>query len=384
MTQPVGPGPLDAAATATIARGLGSPHGAFSAAAASCAVDLIAAASHHRVLVLLGSRLRAAGTLATWPAEFHQACVAAERQAVTLDCIRQIELVRVLDALSAAGLRVLTFKGAALAHSHYPAPHVRSRTDSDLLVAPGDQPRLSIALDRLGYLRQQETSGRLVSHQSHFGRSDRHGIFHALDVHWKVSNRHTLADRFGFEELWRDRVPLAALGPSAATVSPAHALLLALLHRAGHHPGSLNLLWIYDIHLLASGLTDAEVRQVEDLAAGRGLGPIAGEGLTLAGACFGSRAVESLARAIGGHSGDDAAAELIPGRWGQADIVRHDLAALPTWKARGRLIREHLFPAPSYIRGKYGVRSNLLLPALYAWRVVAGAPRWLRRRDDAG
>jgi hypothetical protein len=31
------------------------------------------------------------------------------------------------------------------------------------------------------------------------------------------------------------------------------------------------------------------------------------------------------------------------------------------------------------MRAKYGVRSNLLLPALYAWRVVAGAPKWLRR-----
>jgi len=77
-------------------------------------------------------------------------------------------------------------------------------------------------------------------------------------------------------------------------------------------------------------------------------------------------------------------AAVIPGQWAQADIVRHDLHALSTWGERGRLVREHLFPPVSYIRGKYRVQSAFLLPAFYAWRIVAGAPRWLRRSDHTG
>ena len=66
----------------------------------------------------------------------------------------------------------------------------------------------------------------------------------------------------------------------------------------------------------------------------------------------------------------DAVSAPLPGS-SQTDLLRHDLQALPTWRARWQLVREHLFPASSYMRAKYGVRSNLLLPALYSWRVVA-------------
>jgi hypothetical protein len=38
-------------------------------------------------------------------------------------------------------------------------------------------------------------------------------------------------------------------------------------------------------------------------------------------------------------------------------------------------------PSTGYMRARYGVRSNLLLPGLYIWRVLCGAPKWLRSRD---
>jgi hypothetical protein len=31
------------------------------------------------------------------------------------------------------------------------------------------------------------------------------------------------------------------------------------------------------------------------------------------------------------------------------------------------------------MRAKYGVRSNVVLPALYIWRALQGMPKWLRR-----
>ena len=114
------------------------------------AAALIAAASRHRVLLLLGWRLRAAGTLEEWPAEFITAFQQAEREAVIVDCIRHAELVAALAALSAAGVRVVVFKGAALAHTHYPAPHVRVRADTDLLVAAPEVRALEDVLGRLG------------------------------------------------------------------------------------------------------------------------------------------------------------------------------------------------------------------------------------------
>ncbi len=348
------------------------------------ASTLTAVASRHRVLLLAGWALRAAGTLEDWPREFTDAFQRAERKAVTEDCVRHAELVTALAELNAAGVRVMLFKGAALARTHYPASHVRVRADTDLLVAASEAPSLEGVLGRLNYTRQTETSGHLVSYQSHYHKVDRYGVMHAFDVHWKISNLQALANRFTCQELWDSRVPLVALGSAAVTVNPVHALLLALVHRAGHHPGSRNLLWIYDLHLLASRLTPAEMSQVQEVASARGLGHIAADGLALARDWFGTAAVDPVIDALRARGPHPEEAAVIRGPWTQAGVLRLDLDALPNWRARCRLIREHLLPSTHYMRARYGVRSNFLLPGLYIWRALLGAPKWLRSRkaDD--
>src|SRR5260221_3054913 len=245
-------------------------------------------------------------------------------------------------------------------------------------------PALEDVLGRLGYSRAAETSVQLVSYQSHYYKIGPYGIVHALDVHTKVSNLQALADRFTCQELWQHRVPLAALGSAAVTVADVYALLLALIHRAGHHPGSRNLLWIYDLHVLASRLRSEEMTQVGEIASARGLAHIAVDGLAFAGAWFGEGAVGPVIEALRARGPRQEDAIVVQGPWTQAGLLRLDLDALASWRARGRLIQEHLFPSQSYMRARYGVRSNLLLPGLYIWRVLAGMPKWLRRHtaDD--
>ena len=348
------------------------------------AARLVAAAVRHRVLLPAGWLLRDAGTLSGWPTEFGRAFQHRERDGVAVDCLRHAELGGVLEAMKAAGLRVVLFKGAALAHTHYPAPHVRPRADTDLLAAAPDVPAVERILARFGYRRQTETSGRLVSYQSHYDKVDRYGVGHAFDVHWKISNLQALADRLSHEEIWSGRVPLAAFGGSACAAGDAHALLLALVHRAGHHAGSRNLLWIYDVHLLATRLSGDRMTQVRELATARGLNRLAADGLALAretfATTFATPVIEELRAARPGRP--QAIVDDVPST--QAHVLRLDLDALPTWRARAGLLREHVLPSPAYIRARYGVHSSLALPALYIWRVLAGAPKWLRRRpvDD--
>jgi hypothetical protein len=363
---------------AMLARALRNPTDASVPAELTDPDAIIAAAGEHRVLVLLGAQLRDAGTLPQWPAAFRDAFSVAERRQAALGCVRHLELTRVLAALDAAGVRTLVFKGAAIATTHYAAPHLRPHTDADLLIDAADVGSLARVLAPLGYRQQHETAGRLVSYQNHYGRHDRYGVFHALDVHWKISNRHALAERFQFGELWSDRCALPTLGPAATTVGAVHALLLALVHRAGHHPGSSNLLWLYDLHALADRMSAGEREEVARLAVSKGLAMLASEGLTITRDTFGTP-LDDVIRALR-ESTHANPAPMLPGRSRLAAVVGQDLQALNTWQARRCLLREHLFPAPAYIRGKYGVRSSMLLPALYAWRIVAGAPRWLRRQ----
>ena len=41
-------------------------------------------------------------------------------------------------------------------------------------------------------------------------------------------------------------------------LSPVHALLVACIHRVAHHRGTERLIWLLDIHLLASRLEERE------------------------------------------------------------------------------------------------------------------------------
>jgi hypothetical protein len=369
---------------ALLARALRDPAGAPPSPAGVDASRLLAAATHHRILLLTGWLLRASGRLREWPEEFAEAFDATERNAIAVDCLRHAELARVLGAMTSTGLHVLLFKGAALAHTHYPAPHLRPRADTDLLAVPAEVPAVEEVLTRLGYLRENETSGRLVSYQSHLCKIDGYGVAHAFDVHWKISNLQALADRFTHQELWDSRVPVTALGASAFTAGDVHALLLALVHRAGHHPGSRNLLWMYDVHLLATRLSAGQMQQVAEIALARGLGQLVAEGMALARDSFGTTGVDSLIGVLRAAKPRPHEATVVDGPWTQAQVLRLDLGALPGWRARARLLREHLLPPPRYMRARYGIDSNLLLPALYCWRVLHGAPKWLRRRavDD--
>lgn len=372
------------AEAALLARALRDPAGAPPSPGSVDASRLLAAATHHRVLLLAGWLLRASRRLPEWPAEFGAAFQGTERDAIAIDCLRHAELSRVLEGMTSAGLHVVLFKGAALAHTHYPAPHLRPRADADLLAAESEMPAVEQLLTRLGYARETETSGRLVSYQSHYVKVDRHGAAHAFDVHWRISNLQTLANRITHEEVWNSRVRLAAFGASAWTADDVHALLLALVHRAGHHPGSRNLLWIYDLHCLADGLPGDRMRKVYEIATARGLSLVAAEGLALARETFGTTGVEPVIEALRAAAPRREQATVVEGAWTLARLARLDLAALPGWRARARLLREHLLPPPRYMRARYGVASSLALPPLYLWRVLAGAPKWLRRRtaDD--
>ena len=107
---------------AVLARALSDPAGAPPAPGSMDTSRLLAGAAHHRILLLTGWVLRASGRLREWPQQFVEAFHATERDAIAIDCLRHSELARALEAMTSAGLRVLVFKGAALAQRHYPAP----------------------------------------------------------------------------------------------------------------------------------------------------------------------------------------------------------------------------------------------------------------------
>ncbi len=325
-----------------------------------------------------------ADRIATWPvAGPWLAELQAEASGfVAADLLRERELRRALDALAARRVRAVVFKGAALAYTHYARPDLRPRDDSDLLVRPEVRDTAHHTLVGLGYRPPRHVTGELVSYQAIYERVLDGVAVHTIDLHWRVANPQIFADMLSFDELDATSQAIPALGPAARGPSSPHALFVACVHRVAHHRDEKLLMWIFDIHLIASRLTTAEWADFLDLADRRKVVAICRQGLSLAVEHFGTvipPLVMADARVSSAADRHEPSAAFLSRDRAQLATLVSDLRALRSWSDRGRLLREHLCPPSAYMRQVYAPSSRAPLPALYVWRAVRGAWRWLAR-----
>jgi hypothetical protein len=287
----------------------------------------------------------------------------------------------VLDAAGDARIDLVVMKGAAIAHTHYPQPHLRPRADSDLVIRADDRGRLAAVLEACGYAATSAVDGSLVTQQRQWTRTLGRDLVHALDVHWGVFNPRAFADVLTTEELLERSVRVPALAGSARGPHPVHALLIACVHRVAHHKGENDLLWLYDIRLLAESLSVVEAADFVRLAVQRKVAAVCADSLLAAERSVGARLPPSLQSWIDGASWREAreptAAFLVHER--QVDRLVSDLRVLGNVRARVHLVVQHLFPRPEYMLRQHGVRSRVQLPYLYLRRMIEGIPRWFRR-----
>ena len=327
--------------------------------------DLLACARANRVHLLLANR----GGDASLQADL--------RAAVVVEAARERELRQVLAALAQAGIRPVLFKGAVLSRTHYSRPELRPRTDTDLLIPAAARAATTRVLDALGYEHVAETDGPLTTGQFHVQKRDDVGVFHALDVHHRISNVRAFSDVVAYGELAREALPVPSLGPHAWGPSAVHALLIACVHRVAHHGNTDSLLWLLDVSLLARSVKPHERDGFTQLAAVRGIRAVCGSTLALADAAFGGVDAEWLA-SLAPETAEPTAA-FLRGPLRQIDILKQDLLASPRLWQRLQIVGEHLFPRSSFMYERYGTQRKFALPLLYAHRIVTGMPKWFRR-----
>lgn len=335
------------------------------------------------VLSLLHHRLTLAGAIGTWPAPARARLATEARAQAVRHLVLERELRRILAALAAAHVRPLLLKGVPLAHSRYAFPHLRPVSDTDMLVSAEDVEQTDRVLKAAGYLRPTVVAGDLVSQQASYTKVSGAGPPHVLDVHWKISNANAFKDLFSFDELALQSAPVPALGGEARALGDVHALILACLHRVAHHPDDDRIIWLYDIHLLATALTSDQWGRLLEAATRKHLRAVVGEGLAGAKDWFGTEVpTEVEARLAEVAEPELLARYLRPGLgwWGR---LRLELGAL-SWHERVHFIGQQAFPSSDYVLQRYGTSQRVLLPALYLRRLVAGALRRAYRSARPG
>jgi hypothetical protein len=336
----------------------------------------LARAEYHGLLPLLDAQVDGDGE--PWRARLTQIV----RQMAAVDLVREAELRHALGALHAAGIPVLLLKGVHLAYAWYPRPDLRPRVDSDILIAPDACPAVDAVLTDLGYRQPGHTTGELLSYQTPYEKT-RDGLqIHVFDVHWRVANAQAFGDLLPYDEMLRDSVGVPRLCPAARGPSLVHALILACTHRVAHHFDSNRLIWLYDIHRLASAMSVDDWERFLSLAERWRVVRVCHRSLERAVSCFATVLPDLVAARLQTAAPFESTAVYAgPPRRHIANVVS-DLQALDGWRDRLRLVRQHVFPPPEYMRAVYAGSSRAPLPVLYARRIVRGARRWLVKPRD--
>ena len=336
-------------------------------------------ADAHGVLPLLAHHLAHVDDA---PPALRSSLVDEARRRAAADLLQTEELKRCLAALNDGGVPVLLMKGAQLAFSHYERPDLRPRVDTDVLVSTEMRPRLAALLARGGYVAVGQLPGNLVMYQEAYTKRLNGALVHVLDVHWRTANPQAFGDVLPYDQAASSAVDVAGLGPGARGLCATQALLLACVHRVAHHFDSQSLLWLYDIHLVASRLDQAEWTDFRRLAREQGVATVCAEGLQRAARYFHTGIPENVSAKLiedAQRGSETATAAYLTPRRRHVENIISDLRALPTWSIRWRLVRQHLVPPAQYMRAVYAPSSDASLPMLYVKRAIRGARRWLSR-----
>lgn len=330
---------------------------------------LLAHAQAEGVAGLLAAALDAQVAWGEVPASLREALQAGQAHAIATELLRLSELKRIIGALDSVGLPWLLLKGSALAYDLYPAPHLRPRGDTDVVLADtAAVAQVRPALVALGYHASAAPLDTVVSFETSLHRATPAGTDQWLDLHWAASNSPLYAPRLPFTELWEARIPIAALGERVFGLCTVHALALACAHRVRNLPAgdADRLIWLYDIHLLALRLSAADWTALIGFARAHELAGAIAAGLASAHATFRTALpagpLDELERLARGERFDVAKAHR------RAYQEWHNLLALAPAR-RWRWLREVAVPGRAYMLEQFPQHGHarLLRAHLQRW-----------------
>jgi hypothetical protein len=297
------------------------------------------------------------------------------RAECALDVIRRLETIELIRRWREHGIHPILLKGTALAYTHYLHSWERPRDDIDVWCGHSELTTLCASLEAHGYRLVIEPAGNSAL-QRHYVRRDG-AIEHQVELHLRIANPRVFANALSLDEARAGARPIPQLD-GAQGLSPVHALLVACIHLIAHHVDSPRLVWLYDIHLLAGGLSDPEWSAFTALAARARMRAVCAAAIGAAASAFGTD-VASRIELIANGAADEPSRRFLrnsrPAIATQWSNFRH----AGGWRERAALVRDRAFPPAAFMFAQYGGHRRLWLPVLYARRIATRLPAWFAR-----
>lgn len=324
--------------------------------------DFLHFLERYDVAPLVHHHVRETGRDEAAPPEILAALKAATRRQASRDILHAEELGRILPAARAAGTDILLLKGTPLGYLRYPASYARTKLDTDLFVRTDRYRPFLEMLEELGYRKQLSATGNLVSRQATYIKG---GIL--FDVHREISNSALFADTLTFDELWKSRVPVPALGEAAFAPDPTGMLLHACFHLALHVGYEFRLMWLCDIHRLVGALDPAGFERFPELAREKGIFRLCARSLRLTRAWFGTDFPEEILENTGKTVATERSEAILTPNLNRRQRFWIENGGL-SWAGLAALAWEMALPSPDYMKLRYGRSETTSLPGLYLAR----------------
>ncbi len=324
--------------------------------------DLLTRLDHHGISTLVQPQ-HLAPSLQTELAQRKPLMVANE-------ALRKKELEHLFSSFQQQGLTdYLVFKGTALAYSEYQHPWQRPRSDTDLLITKEQLHAFSAAFQTLGYERLFSITGEYISYQATFGK---HLIGKAtinIDVHWRINNRQCLANAYSLTQLLDDAASLSAFSTAPKIPNQVDSLIIACLHRLGHHHKEERLAWLYDIHLLANKLNAEQWQIMLTKAANKKLSAICLNGLSTTQRYFATHIPSQVIDELNALAAQPESSQLFLNRnASDLALMANDVKSINGLSGKVRFVIENVFPPADYMKKQMGTRSLISAYLLRFWR----------------
>lgn len=329
-------------------------------------------AAQNRLTPLLAVQLQAFSL----PATIRQAWQADYRYNALRNAWLQAEQRQIQQTLQQAGIRLCWLKGAALlAWQIYPNPATRPLADIDVLLPLEQVAAAQVALAPLGYLplRPAVQAGADLAFENEIQLHKAGKLPLKLELHWYLFDSPFYQQPAFGDWFWQHTV-------SAPNHTPTFDPPAQLLHLCGHaylHHSGRELLWLADLALWLQRFADvwdwhALGKQAQALCL---LLPMQAALATLAQDWhlpLAQSAHTILKTYLPNRKEVHQYARRNAGRFSVGQRFWLDFWALPSLRQRLQFVGQQLFPAPRYMRARYGVTTTWQLPLAYGRRWWTG------------
>lgn len=280
------------------------------------------------------------------------------------------EFKQVFEALKKESIPFVVLKGWALSFGVYDSEYLRPKTDIDILIRPEDKENVKDIITQLSFFNPRGWEPRAIIDQFSMRKVLAKGVNADIDIHLKVTNDKKIQQHITWDLIYPGAEHVEQLG--AKIPNKPCMFLHGAIHLLHHYSigDMVKLIWLFDLHMLLSKMTQKEVQFLTHILDETGLAHPVKYVLITLNEVFPNEVGLELIQLLKGSKDSDYNYLVIP----PSSLKNYfrKIKHTPGIQAKILLILETFLPHKEEIFRKYGYVNQYALPFYYIRRIISG------------